>query len=112
MIQPKQLTYFDWTEATKEVRRLSGKDPRNWAGKSFDVNNLNNTKPYLDFWHEFIGDHEYFIHNGGYVPVNFEDIIQDIVDFGTPEDQWTAEVYKLYQQVVGGLEEATFYISW
>lgn len=106
MIQPKTLHYFDWNEVTNEVERLSGKNIRNWAGKSWNSDDPSYNNEYLDFWHKFLEMYEHQMHNGAYIEVDFEQELEYWTD--TP---WVVEILKLYQQVVS-MPVATFHIRW
>lgn len=101
------MTYFEWSEVTKEVEKIAGKEVRNWAEKSFDSLDPNHTKPYQDFWHELIDYTE--IHNDCYLTLDFLEMIEYYES--EEEKSWVADILKIYHTVVG-MDEATFHIWW
>lgn len=96
---------FDWKEIEGYIKKEYGKDIRDWEGR-FTIKNIEEKKPYHDFWHYIVDTQE--IHNGCVFYLYF-----DNDTYGELEN-WKKEIVDLLvkEGFLDEKREGTFWVSW
>lgn len=106
MKKPKKHTrkYYDYDECAKYIaNKLGVKDLRDFAGK-YTKKGVDDTKPYLDFWHWLCDFGN--VHNGCFISMP---PASDIPQY-TNEEKWVAPIVQAFEDEFG--EEAEMWVEW
>lgn len=98
----KSRSYYDYIQCRDYLQAKYNYLERDYAGKF--ANGKLNGKPYLDFWHWVLDNHE--VHNGCEILFSKEEL-------ETIEKPWVKEIYQRYiDEFADKKGELTLYVWW
>jgi hypothetical protein len=116
MLKKKTISFYDWSDVAKELKANTGKEYRNWAGKTYGVGTVGEDRPYQDFWHVICNSTDM---GNGIIDNYFnpEEVIECWDDRYVPagkdpkDSEWQLEVWQELLKILGPGEHKIRY-SW
>jgi hypothetical protein len=99
---------YKYDEMVNYLQKKTGRDLRNWAGKTYGTGEASDHFRYLDFWH-WLCESELIVNSSfTYIPIDFYG------DKGPedPEDKWIYDILMLFKEEFGEPNNLKCWVEW